>query len=672
MPPMNRTMRILALLFMITLCAVNIFASVAISTAGSLPSGTVSVPYSATLTATGGTAPYKWSVASCSGSCNTGLSCPTFATTGVLCGTPANAGTSTFGFKVTDAAGNTASKSLSITIATSTTSTVAVSVSPASSAINTGVSEQFTASVSNTTNTAVTWSVNGTQGGNSTVGTISTAGLYKAPASGPSGGSVTVKATSVADTTKSASGTVVISAAQAPVTVSITPTSSSLTTGKSQQFSASVSGTTSTGVIWQVDGVTGGNATYGTVSSSGLYTAPATVPSSGSATVTAVSSYQSSASASATVSISAAASKSSGGSWSGWNFTPTKYASPSGSGSSCTSSAPCSISYAAANAHAGDVWQFAPGKYPVGSGVGFSSSGTASSPIIWTCATVRGCSIQGSSGTANVIGISGSYVTIDGFDITQNDIAGGTDQIVWMTGSHVTMSRNSLHDSQPACSSNGGGGVQVALGSGGYDTFDANLIYNIGNQVAGCKSYNQYDGIIAEQGGNVGAVTITNNIIYNVHGGGGINLGNAGGTVANNLIFGNGEWGVVVINGTSGKATVTNNIVVDNGVDNGDGGIYGLEGTASLVTVANNNLYGNNGGDFNYYTEVGSFSSTGTIGYNPASGMFINWQSNGSGNYQETAGSPTIGAGTSTGAPNHDFAGNVRSGSIDIGPYQYQ
>ena len=44
---------------------------------------------------------------------------------------------------------------------------------------------QFTATVQNTTNTAVIWKVNGIAGGNSTVGTISTSGVYKAPNSVP-------------------------------------------------------------------------------------------------------------------------------------------------------------------------------------------------------------------------------------------------------------------------------------------------------------------------------------------------------------------------------------------------------------------------------------------------------------------------------------------------------
>lgn len=70
---------------------------------------------------------------------------------------------------------------------------VAISGAPAS--LDIGTSAQLTATVTNTTG-GVTWSVNGVAGGNATVGTVSTAGLYQAPAAVPSGGQVTVRATS--------------------------------------------------------------------------------------------------------------------------------------------------------------------------------------------------------------------------------------------------------------------------------------------------------------------------------------------------------------------------------------------------------------------------------------------------------------------------------------------
>src|SRR3990172_6999191 len=53
-----------------------------------------------------------------------------------------------------------------------------VTLSPGSAVVTLGATKQFTLA---TGETAATWSVNGVEGGNSTVGTISTDGLYTAP-----------------------------------------------------------------------------------------------------------------------------------------------------------------------------------------------------------------------------------------------------------------------------------------------------------------------------------------------------------------------------------------------------------------------------------------------------------------------------------------------------------
>ena len=78
---------------------------------------------------------------------------------------------------------------------------VSVSISPTSAIVLSGGAQQFTAKVSNTANMAITWSA--------TAGSISTSGLYTAPAV-TTNTSATVTATSVADPTKSASATVSI------------------------------------------------------------------------------------------------------------------------------------------------------------------------------------------------------------------------------------------------------------------------------------------------------------------------------------------------------------------------------------------------------------------------------------------------------------------------------
>ena len=59
--------------------------------------------------------------------------------------------------------------------------------------------------------------------------------------------------------------------------------------GSNAQFYAAVVSGLSSGVTWQVNGAAGGNSTVGTISSSGLYTPPATIPGTNPVTVAAVS-----------------------------------------------------------------------------------------------------------------------------------------------------------------------------------------------------------------------------------------------------------------------------------------------------------------------------------------------------------------------------------------------
>src|SRR6266403_1469617 len=93
-----------------------------------------------------------------------------------------------------------------------------VSVTPAAASVQAGGTQTFTATVTNTTNKAVIWQVNGVAGGNNRVGMISTAGVYSAPSTVPSPATVTVTAVSVADPTRSGSAQVTITAPPPPST----------------------------------------------------------------------------------------------------------------------------------------------------------------------------------------------------------------------------------------------------------------------------------------------------------------------------------------------------------------------------------------------------------------------------------------------------------------------
>jgi hypothetical protein len=156
----------------------------------------------------------------------------------------------------------------------STPSTISVSTNPLTATPYTTERQQFTATVSGTTNTQVQWQVNGVNGGDLSSGTVDSTGMYTAPAVVPSGATVDVDAISTADVTKFAKAKVTILGP----TLSVSPQVADLYPTQQQQFTATVHGLGNTQVTWQVNGATGGSPSVGTVDSSGLYTAPSVVP----------------------------------------------------------------------------------------------------------------------------------------------------------------------------------------------------------------------------------------------------------------------------------------------------------------------------------------------------------------------------------------------------------
>src|SRR4029077_5439369 len=87
------------------------------------------------------------------------------------------------------------------------------------------------------------------------------------------------------------------------VAVSVEPGSASLFLGQMQQFQATVTGATDKSVRWMVNNVPQGNGSVGTITASGLYTAPVDLPSPASVTVAVLSNADLQASASAGVNL---------------------------------------------------------------------------------------------------------------------------------------------------------------------------------------------------------------------------------------------------------------------------------------------------------------------------------------------------------------------------------
>jgi hypothetical protein len=144
---------------------------------------------------------------------------------------------------------------------------VAVSVSPATASVYPTQTQQFIAQVTGSSNSSVTWTASS--------GTIDAKGLYTPPATVSSNTQATVTATSQADSSKSAQAAVTIRA----IAVEINPVSTILYPSQTQQFTATVTGSTNTAVAWTVPN--GG----GSINANGLYTAPSAISSNTQATV---------------------------------------------------------------------------------------------------------------------------------------------------------------------------------------------------------------------------------------------------------------------------------------------------------------------------------------------------------------------------------------------------
>jgi YVTN family beta-propeller protein len=112
---------------------------------------------------------------------------------------------------------------------------VRVQITPTTATVGTQERFTFTATVTGSTDQSVTWAVNGNAGGDSTDGFICPNPLVPTPPACPPGtyvapfpapnGSVTIKATSGADPSQSASATVTVLTAAIPILTSIDPTS---------------------------------------------------------------------------------------------------------------------------------------------------------------------------------------------------------------------------------------------------------------------------------------------------------------------------------------------------------------------------------------------------------------------------------------------------------------
>ena len=257
-----------------------------------------------------------------------------------------------------------------------------------------------------------------------------------------------------------------------PITVTISPVSALLQVGASQQFTATVTGTLKTGILWSVNVAAGmpSGSGAGAITTSGLYTAPPTVPTANPVKVIATSAADASETSTALVTIASAI----------YNLT----LSTTGTGGGTITPNPVGIScgskcYSYAS---GTVVQLTAGANP---GSAFAGWGGA-------CSGTGACSVTMSSSktvsaTFNLVAIYNLTLSITGSGtITPSPLGTscGTNCYAYSTGTVVQLTAQANTGSTfagwgGACSGTGACSVTMSSSKTVSATFNLVPIYNL-------------------------------------------------------------------------------------------------------------------------------------------------------------------------------------------------
>ena len=501
---------------------------------------------------------------------------------------------------------------------------VKVALTPLSVSLQPSQNQTFTATVSGTSNTGVTWSVSPNLGG--LAGSASTL-VYFAPNTAPTTQTVTITATSMADPSKTA--TAVITLLQA-ITVSLSPSTASLTPSGTQQFTPTVLGTNQTAVTWSI------NPSAGTISSLGLYMAPPGILTSQTVTVTAQSVTDSTKSASATISLSPPATGAFTyyvDSTSGLDSNPGTQAAPwrtIAKVNSTTLLPGQSVAF-----KAGDVWReqltiWSSGS--VGEPITFTSYGSGPSPVIsganvvsaWTSAppyyasyTTAPSQVFRNGARLNQVSsrsalLTGTWwlETADSRIYVYDDPSGKTMEAsqrsygVEIGGSYVTINGLNVRDANDE-------GIGIFTGSNHASVINCSVSNSYTNGIAVWSatpsiSYGVIQGNTVSNSGSNG-ITITQDATYWI--------------ISNNTVYGNSSIpavnaytaGIDITSSSVSNVTIQNNEVYSNGLGQPTNIGFGIhvddQPTNNLIGY--NTAYGNN--DCNILVEI---SENNQIYYN--------------------------------------------------------
>lgn len=272
-------------------------------TAGTLATGTVGTAYTQNLATSGGTGAITYTLNS--GTMPAGLSISGSTINGTPMAPTPMAG-NVITVKATDSATPTQVTSISanLTLIVNPVPLVVTNTSLPSGTVSAAYSYQLTSTGGTG---AITWSL--------TAGTLpkglslSSGGLLSGtPTETASAVSLTFKAAdSATNQAQSVTATLSLTISSGPTitSVAVSCASTSVQTGQTSQCAATVIGTGSysSAVNWSVAGIQGGNADVGTISATGLYTAPSALPAINPVAVTATSTADATQSGSADLTV---------------------------------------------------------------------------------------------------------------------------------------------------------------------------------------------------------------------------------------------------------------------------------------------------------------------------------------------------------------------------------
>jgi hypothetical protein len=149
---------------------------------------------------------------------------------------------------------------------------IIVNIAPAATALDGGQTQQFQATVSNAPNNdqSVVWAIN------PAAGSVSQNGTYVAPTVVANAQTISITACSASSTSRCGTGLAFLN----PIAVTVSPKVATLSQGQTLQFTASVAHSSSSAVSWSL------SSQVGSISATGLYTAPSAITAQQTITLT--------------------------------------------------------------------------------------------------------------------------------------------------------------------------------------------------------------------------------------------------------------------------------------------------------------------------------------------------------------------------------------------------